>query len=228
MIAALCAEISRYLGPGYWALVAPVSRTFYQKYSEQHAPHSDPSKILRSKRMIKWFRFMNRFICSEGDKSEWLRIVYRGLAGARMDDVGTNELLQWVQKTYGFVTDTLAFCAAIRSISLQPRNRILKNLILNFFFEFLEADASTASTTSLDPGQIYDALLAIPVTEDTHWNVMSTIMWLLGQMRIEHPRIENFGLYKHVVDQFPDIHPGNRAVLFHYVLFPEPILKYTT
>lgn len=163
----------RYLGPGYWIPVALLSRGFHQEYSRQHPPHSDPTLLFRDKPMIQWF--MNQFnqsICreGEGDKSEYLRIIYRGLAGAySLSEEEQLTLLEWVKETYGFVADTSAYCVAIRHIPMLPAY----SRLLTFFHEALEGAAAL-----LDSDTIYATLFAVSVTRDT-WRTLTVVFeWL--------------------------------------------------
>lgn len=128
----ICALLCRYLGPGYWIMVAPLSREFHREYSKHHPPHSDPALILRSKPLIRWFmeRFMRKRkrVWKRNPRwgvSERVRIIYRGLAGAcyfsEAEGLTLLETCEWVKETYGFAADTSAYCTAIRQIPYRSK-----------------------------------------------------------------------------------------------------------
>lgn len=99
----------------------------------------------------------------------FLRLIYRELAATRLPETDSpdspDKLIRWVEQTYGFVADTLAYCAALRQISLRPDSRIL-----TFFHEMLDAD--TRARDLLDTNEICKTISGIPLTEDTYLTII--------------------------------------------------------
>lgn len=186
--------VCRYLGPGYWITVAPLSREIYREYSRQYPAHSDPAFIFQSKHMIQWFMSgeksrksdeangADRAAESDEGDDERLRIVYRGVAGACLSETEGYQLIWWVKQVYEFVPDTETYCLMIRKLPSQSFNIRM----LYFLHRRLESDLP-ASRLQIDCNEIFKTLWLTPALGHTWQSRRMIVIWLLEVMRFKHP-----------------------------------------